>query len=135
MEDRVHRMRTLQKKGRNMYAAFFAELSEVRKEIGGEELQQWCFRELHISLSFILDWSKLLLKDDERRVRAEFARAKEAEKAAKLKIRAAAVDNKTDNSARDNKLITRMLCSVHASPSLKNSSPALITKPVTKRNR
>src|ERR1700730_8849449 len=90
--DRINRMRTLWKKGRNMYASFFTELGEVRKEIGDEALAHWCAAELYIGLSVINDSAKLLLKGDAQRVRDDLARAKAAEKAS-----AKPRDNKTHN--------------------------------------
>lgn len=84
-------MRTLWKKGRNMYASFFAELGEVRQEIGDEALPHWCMTELHIGISVCHDCAKLLRGADEKRARDDLKRAKAAEKERHH-------DNKTDNA-------------------------------------
>jgi hypothetical protein len=83
MDDRVERLRVLWNKGRNMYAAFFSELDAVRHDVGDENLSDWCFNELHISLSIISDMASLLKKPDADHVRMELAKARLAQQRAR----------------------------------------------------
>jgi hypothetical protein len=79
-DDDATRLRVLWNKGRNMYASFFVELGAVRKRIGDDKLSDWCFNELHISLSVISDTASLLKKADAKRERDDLARAREHER-------------------------------------------------------
>jgi len=63
-----------------MYAAFFCELEEARKEIGNEKFADWCLFELGIGLSVLTDVMGVLKKEDAARVKAEFVQARHQER-------------------------------------------------------
>ena len=78
--DTINRLKTSWKKGREYYTSFFSVLNNVRKEIGDEALPNWCFDNLNIGLSVILDYRKLLGPVEARKVADNFAAANKAEK-------------------------------------------------------
>lgn len=91
MDDgKIERLRVLWGKGRHMYSSFFAEVSEVRKEVGDDHLADWCFDELQISLSIIYNVSDILKKADADRVKMELAPAHNVEQARKREAALAA---------------------------------------------
>lgn len=100
MEDRANRINVLWDKGRNMYAALFRELDDVRRDVGDEKLGDWCFHEARISLCFILDAAKLLEKLDAKRERDALARAKAFEQERRRAERAKPRDNENDNATK-----------------------------------
>jgi hypothetical protein len=67
-DDKLHsqasRLRALWKSGRDKYSSFFAVLEEVRREIGNDALSDWCFDNLHISMSAIVKARKVLRETD-----------------------------------------------------------------------
>jgi hypothetical protein len=85
MDDRAEKLRVLWKKARNMYASFFTELDAVRHEIGDDKLADWCFEELHMSLSIISSTASLLRKVDADRVRSDLADAQAGLKEAQVR--------------------------------------------------
>jgi hypothetical protein len=85
MDDRAEKLRVLWKKARNMYASFFTELDAVRHEIGDDKLADWCFEELHMSLSIISSTASLLRKVDADRVRTDLADAQAGLKEAQVR--------------------------------------------------
>jgi hypothetical protein len=98
--EQIHHMRVLWQKGRNMFQSFMTEAEKVKKGIGDDKLfADWCFWQLHISITPIMDASAFLKKDDADRVKAEFASAHKAEKDAhaaeahKLKLEKIAKQN------------------------------------------
>jgi hypothetical protein len=79
-EQLADRIRVCWKSGRDKYQSMFAMLDQVRKRIGDEELPRWCMDKLHISFSIILEVMKVLNRFDKARTKADFAKAKQAEK-------------------------------------------------------
>lgn len=80
LKHQSERLRALWKSGRDKYASFFSVLNEVRAEIGDEALGNWCFDELRIGLSVIMDIRRLLTATDADIVKADLAAARKAEK-------------------------------------------------------
>jgi hypothetical protein len=67
-------------KGQNFFAAFFAEIGNVRQQIGNEALfARWCIDDLHIPISVITQVSDVLSRVDAAKAKAELASAKAAE--------------------------------------------------------
>lgn len=85
MDDQNHkqqaeRLRALWKSGRDKYASFFSVLNEVRQQIGDDALPTWCFDELRIGVSVIVEARRLLTAMDAEIVKADLAVAKKAER-------------------------------------------------------
>ena len=79
--EQMERMRVLWKKGRNMFASFFAEADAVKQQIGNSDLfSQWCFFQLQIDVATMGNMAAILRQGDAARIRTEFAEAKRAEK-------------------------------------------------------
>jgi flagellar biosynthesis GTPase FlhF len=94
MDDRAHRLIVLWKNARDKYRSFFSVLNEVRREIGDDALSVYCREQLRISLSIILETSKLLSKTDAEIVKEELAAATRVEKAKR------AIEREAQESAR-----------------------------------
>jgi hypothetical protein len=76
----IPRMRHLWKDARGKYVSFFACLSEVRKEIGDEALEEWCRKELLIGLVAINKAAGLLQDIDAARTKSELTSVSQAAK-------------------------------------------------------
>jgi len=81
--DSAQRLRVMWNKGRNMYSAFYTELDNVRREVGDEHFADWCFHKLRISLSILNETARVLKSADASVVKAELAKARDAEREAK----------------------------------------------------
>jgi hypothetical protein len=83
-DEKINHMRVLWQKGRNMFQSFMTEAETIKKQINDDELfAAWCLWQLHISITPITEASAFLRKDDADRVKAEFASAGKADKAAR----------------------------------------------------
>lgn len=83
-----NKARVLWTKGQNMFSAFFAEIEEVRKQIGDHaEFARWCIYELHIPLTAISRVTSVLQIVDGEIVKANLAEAKKAEELQKRRER------------------------------------------------
>ena len=69
----VERMRHLWKDARSKYVSFFTCLSEVRREIGDDALEEWCRKELLIGLTAINKAVGLLQDIDAARTKTELS--------------------------------------------------------------
>lgn len=78
--EQIARLKALWKSGRDKYRSFFTVLNEVRQEVGEAALPRWCYENLNIGLSVILEYAKLLGPIDEKIVKANLAAARQAEK-------------------------------------------------------
>jgi hypothetical protein len=81
-------MRIKWNKACNMFASFYAELSMVRREVGDEQLPDWCAHNLHLGMSVINKTSDILLANDAAVVKDEIKRAAELERAHKRQEKA-----------------------------------------------
>jgi hypothetical protein len=86
--ERAARLRVLWNRGRNIYSSFYTELDEARREIGDARFADWCFNELRISLSILNETVRVLKSADAGVVKAELARARDAEKEIKKEMAA-----------------------------------------------
>jgi hypothetical protein len=66
-----------------MFTTFYKELDEARKEVGDEKFADFCFYELKISLSILLDTSNILKKSDRGVIKMQWAEARKIEKEVK----------------------------------------------------
>jgi hypothetical protein len=83
-EEEIQKLRVFWQKGRNMFATFFTELTDVRREIGDDiKFAQWCETELRKPLRIILKMTQILREPDATRVKKEFMPARHAEMAHK----------------------------------------------------
>jgi hypothetical protein len=90
-QEKADRVRVLWKKARNFYSSFFAELGDVRAELGNdEEFIAWCDSELRVSIGVISEVAGVLQTADRRLARAELFRAKAIERLQKKRERDAA---------------------------------------------
>jgi hypothetical protein len=97
--DTAHRLRTEWKKARNMFAAFFTELAEVRKEIGDEALDEWVKKNLFTDgLQTVRNAAYLLGGTDAKREQDWLKRGIAAARSAKREAKATPAhhDNKTE---------------------------------------
>ena len=76
----IQRMRHLWKDARAKYVSFFACLSEVRREIGDDALEEWCRKELLIGLIAINKAAGLLQDIDAARTKTELSNVAQAAK-------------------------------------------------------
>jgi hypothetical protein len=92
LQEEAHRLCVLLDKGQNMFAAFFAELENLRPRITDEVLGDWCFWNLGISLNSLHQIAKIFDDADADRTRASLKKARllAQEQAAAEKARAAA---------------------------------------------
>lgn len=75
-------------KGQNFFSAFFAEIDQVRRQIGNDTVfARWCFDELHIPLVAITRVTEVLTIVDGQIAKAHLASAKAAEQAQRRKER------------------------------------------------
>jgi hypothetical protein len=86
--DRAARLRVLWNRGRQIYTSFFSELGQTRAEIGDEQIGDWCFYELQISLSNCNRIAGILKDADARREKDDLAIAHEQERKQKRERRA-----------------------------------------------
>jgi hypothetical protein len=71
-----------------MFSAFFAEIADVRKQIGDDAaFARWCWDELHLGLTVITRVSDVLTIVDAAKVKTELASARAAEQEQKRKER------------------------------------------------
>jgi hypothetical protein len=66
---------------RNKIDSFFAELDSVQREIGSDNLPQWCAEHLQMKFSAVMRWAKFLSHDNMQRNKRTFADAVKADKA------------------------------------------------------
>ena len=102
--DEAKRMRVVWDRGINHLGSFYTMLDTKRKQIGDAALSDWCFYELHISLSIILRVSEVLDDADKTRVREELARAAEFDKQQKQKEREAVEARKREEAVEKARL-------------------------------
>jgi flagellar biosynthesis GTPase FlhF len=82
------RAKVLWSKGQNFFSAFFAELQNVRKEIGNDAMfSKWCWDELHLGLMAITRVADVLSVVDAAKAKAELATTRAAEQEQKRKER------------------------------------------------
>lgn len=83
-----NKARVLWTKGQNFFSAFFAELAELRKQIGDDaEFARWCLYDLHVPLVAINRVSEVLTVVDAAIVKANLASVRAAEAAEKRRER------------------------------------------------
>jgi len=92
--DDAKRLRVAWDRGINHLASFYALLDNKRREIGDAALRDWCFFELKVSLSIIMQVSQVLEDADRERVREELARAAEIDRENKRREKLAADERK-----------------------------------------
>jgi hypothetical protein len=90
----VKRIRVAWDRGINHLASFYAMLDNKRKEIGDGALRDYCFFELKISLSIIMQVSQILEDADRERVREELARVAEIDRENKRQEKLVAEERK-----------------------------------------
>lgn len=78
------RLKALWKSGRDKYTSFFSVLNEVRSVVGDDALPNWCFDNLRIGISVIVNAGKLLTALDREIVQSDLAAAKKAERDSRL---------------------------------------------------
>jgi hypothetical protein len=78
-------------KARNMYGAFFTELSDAMAQMPAGEFDKWCFKSVGVSLSIAIKASEVLKATDQARVQSELKAAvrvaKEARKQEVLELK------------------------------------------------
>lgn len=75
-----NKAQVLWNKGQNFFASFFAELGDVRRQIGDDAaFARWCLDDLHIPISVINQVAEVLSRVDAAKAKAELATARQAE--------------------------------------------------------
>jgi hypothetical protein len=74
LPEQIHRLRALWKSGRDKFRSFFTVLSDVRQQIGNEDLELWCARDLRIGLSIITKATGILSDVDAAKFKEELAK-------------------------------------------------------------
>src|SRR6476659_10241864 len=92
--DDAKRLRVAWDRGINHLASFYTLLDNKRREIGDAALRDWCFFELKVSLSIIMQVSQVLEDADRERVREELARAAEIDRENKRREKLAAEERR-----------------------------------------
>jgi len=92
--DDAKRLRVAWDRGINHLASFYTLLDNKRREIGDAALRDWCFFELKVSLSIIMQVSQVLEDADRERVREELARAAELDRENKRQEKLVAEERK-----------------------------------------
>lgn len=94
LEQEAQALRVLWKSGRDKLRSFFVRLKDVKKETGDAGLDEWCLKELHLTLDTITRFAKILNEVEAETVKSDLAAANKAaaekraaEVAAKQKIR------------------------------------------------
>jgi len=80
LDEQAQRLKALWKSGRDKYQSFFAVLDEVRKQVGDDDLANWCFDHLRIGMSVIVQTTKVLTETDEGAMKASLRRAESLNK-------------------------------------------------------
>jgi hypothetical protein len=132
-------MRVLWDKGRNMYAAFFLEIEDALREVGGDNFAHWCLWELEIGLMSIRNATGLLQKIDAKKILDATARARLHERYKKdiektRAERAKRNDNENDNATKlENAKLRARVAELEEQLARANET-ANETKPITKGN-
>lgn len=82
LDDRAKRCRVMWEKARNMYGAFFAELSDVMTTMTPREFDDWCYKSVGVSVNVAIKASEVLKATDAARVQAELKTVQKAAKEA-----------------------------------------------------